>query len=249
MMVLCLDFGNSSLKYAWFEAEKIRHTGTIAVANKESISNICQGHKIESIILSSVIDLPADLVNFLKRIAPFHQLNASSSSLVNYSKYDKSTLGVDRIALAEGAHMLYPDQANVTICLGTCITYNWVLDGFFTSGAISPGLMMRAKSMHDYTAHLPMISPQMDFPLLANSTYGNLLAGTMFGMLLEIQGYITEIRKIKPSAKILLCGGDAPYFIERLKGLGVQYEANLIWKGLAGLGKLNLGLSSNAVKV
>ncbi|CAM4163898.1 type III pantothenate kinase [Cytophagaceae bacterium 50C-KIRBA] len=239
MMVLCLDFGNSQLKYACLAGDQLVDWGTIKEANFLSISSICQNKQIDSIILSSVIDVPTDLINALKDFAPFHQLSSTSLTQVNYKEYDKTTLGVDRLALAEGAQVLYPNSNHLSICMGTCITYNWVVDGHFKGGAISPGLMMRTKSMHDYTAHLPLISPQMDFPLLGHSTVSNLLAGTMSGIRLEVQGFIEEMRKQDPKLVVLICGGDAPFFIPKLRAFDVQFEAELIWKGLAALAKLN----------
>lgn len=242
MMVLCLDFGNSQLKYAWVKADHIVDFGILSNTNFESISQICQNKAIDSIILSSVIDVPIELINALKNLAPFHQLSSTSLTQVDYSNYDKSTLGVDRICIAEGAQTLFPTSNHLSICLGTCITYNWIVDGSFKGGAISPGLMMRTKSMHDYTAHLPLISPQMDFPLLGQTTSSNLLAGTMHGILLEIQGYILALRKQDPEIVILMCGGDAPYFAPRLEESTIHFENDLIWKGLAALAHLNLGL-------
>ncbi len=239
MMVFCLDFGNSQLKYAWVEADRIVDFGILNQVNIDSIIQICQNKQIDSIILSSVIDVPSELIFALKVLAPLHQLSSTSLTHVDYAQYDKSTLGVDRLAIAEGAQILYPTSNHLSICLGTCITYNWIENGYFKGGAISPGLMMRTKSMHDYTAHLPVISPQMHFPLLGQSTTSNLLAGTMSGILLEVQGYITELRKLDPYVFIILCGGDAPYFTSQLNGWDIQFEPDLIWKGLAGLAKLN----------
>lgn len=239
MMVLCLDFGNSQLKYACLDNDQLVTSGFLNEAKFSCIYPICQNYPIDSILLSSVIDVPTDLIHALQEIAPFHQLSVNSRTEVNYQEYDKSSLGVDRLAIAEGAQILYSGRNHLSICLGTCITYNWVENGYFKGGAISPGLLLRTKSMHDYTAHLPVITPQRDFPLFGQSTSSNLLAGTMYGTLLEVQGYITELRKQDPSVIVLLCGGDAPYFISKLSGWDVHLEADLIWKGLGALARLN----------
>lgn len=239
MMVLCLDFGNTQLKYALLENDLLEETGLLKEADISCIHPICQKYQIDAIMLSSVIDISTDLIHALQKIAPFHQLSVHSLTDVNYQEYDKTSVGVDRLAIADGAQALYPGKNHLSICLGTCITYNWVENGYFKGGAISPGLMMRAKSMYDYTAHLPIISPKKDFPLLGQSTFSNLLAGTMSGILLEIQGYIGELRKKDPGIIILLCGGDAPYFISKLSSWEVRLESDLIWKGLVSLARLN----------
>lgn len=240
MMVLCLDFGNSLMKYAWLDEARFLEGGTIENLNLQSVTKICKRHEIDSIILSSVIHVSEEIIRALNKWAPLHLLSTQSNTRIDYPLYDKSTLGVDRIALVEGAELLYPGNNHFSICLGTCITYNWVKDGKFKAGAISPGLMLRTKSMNDYTAHLPLITPQLDFPNLGQDTPSNLLAGTMHGMLLEIKGYINEIREKDPSISILICGGDAPYFLDKLKECAVQYEPHLIWKGLYALAKLNV---------
>ena len=60
------------------------------------------------------------------------------------------TIGADRLALAAAAVHFFPVKNNLVIGMGTCITYNFINQyNEFVGGAISPGMEMRFKSLHD----------------------------------------------------------------------------------------------------
>ncbi len=68
----------------------------------------------------------------------------------------------------------YPKQHNLVIGLGSCITYNFVNKYHeFIGGSISPGMEMRFKSLHYYTAKLPLVEADWNFPLLGYDTKTN----------------------------------------------------------------------------
>ena len=52
---------------------------------------------------------------------------------------------LDRISLAIGASFKYPGNTLI-IDLGTCITYDLLLEGQYIGGQISPGISMRLSS-------------------------------------------------------------------------------------------------------
>ena len=65
------------------------------------------------------------------------------------------TLGVDRIALVAAAVKKYPKRNVLIIDAGTCITFDFVNDqSEYLGGAISPGIEMRYKALHDFTSKL-----------------------------------------------------------------------------------------------
>ncbi|MDT8886059.1 type III pantothenate kinase [Aquirufa regiilacus] len=216
-MKLLLDFGNTRLKYAVYEGHTKINAGIIADLTVESIRQIPYFAQVESIHLSTVIDIPSPLSKlFSAKLVP-NQL------VIPGKDYDVSSLGEDRILLALGA-----GPSHLTICLGTCITYNLTDESHaFVGGAISPGIGMRGKAMHEQTAKLPHLIPQMNYPHFGDNTASNLLAGVMAGVEFEIKGFVEEAQKRIPNLQIVLTGGDAQYF-EHL----YPVDPDLVWKGM-----------------
>lgn len=225
-MILCFDFGNTRLKYALFDGSRLRETGFIADVSLSSIAQITSTHAINLVAICSVIEIPDEIIDFLKANFQVH-LIAKEDATVRFSAYDASTLGLDRLILAEACIAEFPGQNSLCICLGTCITYNLISsEGEFIGGAISPGLQMRAKAMAEFTDKLPLVLIKPDFSSWGKDTDSNLNAGVMAGTLFEINGYVKEAESRYPNLKVILTGGDAGYFAERY-----VVDAELTWKG------------------
>ena len=225
-MILCFDFGNTRLKYALFDGSRLRETGFIADVSLSSIAEILSTHTISLVAICSVIEIPDEIIDFLKANFQVH-LIAKEDATVRFSEYDASTLGLDRIILAEACIAEFPGQNSLCICLGTCITYNLISSkGEFIGGAISPGLQMRAKAMSEFTDKLPLVSLKTDYSPWGKDTDSNLNAGVMAGTLFEINGYVKEAESRYPNLKVILTGGDAGHFAERY-----VVDTELTWKG------------------
>ena len=60
-----------------------------------------------------------------------------------------NSLGEDRIALVNSAFKKFPNENVLIIDLGTCITYDFLVEkGEYLGGLISPGFEMRYKSLN-----------------------------------------------------------------------------------------------------
>lgn len=225
-MILCFDFGNTRLKYALFDGSRLHETGFIADISLASIAEITSTHTISLVAICSVIEIPTAIIDFLKANFQVH-LIAKEDATVRFSAYDASTLGLDRLILAEACIAEFPGQNSLCICLGTCITYNLISsEGEFVGGAISLGLQMRAKAMAEFTDKLPLVSLKPDFTPWGTDTNSNLNAGVMTGTLFEINGFIKEAESRYPDLKVILTGGDAGHFAERY-----LVNAELAWRG------------------
>ena len=226
-MILCFDFGNTRLKYAFFDGSQLRETGFIADVSLASIAEITSTHTISLVAICTVIEIPDAIIDFLKANFQVH-LIAKEDATVRFSAYDASTLGLDRLILAEACLAEFPSQNSLCICLGTCITYNLISsEGEFIGGAISPGLQMRAKAMAEFTDKLPLVSLKPDFTPWGTDTDSNLNAGVMAGTFFEIDGFIKEAESRFTNLNVILTGGDAGYFAERY-----TVNEHLVWKGL-----------------
>lgn len=221
-MKLLLDFGNSRLKYAVYTRDSKVTEGIIPTLTEKNLYEIPHFAELESIHLSSVIDIPPAIHALLSpKLMP-------NQTIIHGNDYDVSSLGEDRKLIALGA-----GPSHLSICLGTCITYNLVNEANeFIGGAISPGLTMRAAGMHAHTAHLPQVVPQHPYPTFGHNTQSNLIAGIMAGVEFEIKGFIQQAQKKVPNIQVVLTGGDAHHFSTLF-----NVDPDLIWKGML---KLNI---------
>jgi type III pantothenate kinase len=129
------------------------------------------------------------------------------------------TLGSDRLAASVGSYFYFPDKNVLTIDAGTCIKYNFVnIANEYLGGAISPGILMRLKSMHENTSALPIVTIDTSYTrLIGTSTTESILSGAMIGAACEIDGMIERYKSIYPGLQVVLTGGDAPYLSGQLK--------------------------------
>ena len=236
---ICFDFGNTRLKAAVFVNDALTKIHVFEQATVQNIEVLLQEWKPESTILASVIHHDKAIETLLAAHSKFHLLGPNS--LINFTTPvgKPETIGADRIALVSAAIDLFPNQHNLVIALGSCITYNFVSKHHaFLGGSISPGMQMRFKSMHELTALLPMVEPAIDFPLIGYDTKTNLLSGVILGIAAEIDGIITAYEQKYANFNVLLTGGDICYFAPHLKKR-IFADQNLIFKGLYAICKKN----------
>ncbi|MCZ2355624.1 MAG: type III pantothenate kinase [Bacteroidia bacterium] len=142
------------------------------------------------------------------------------------------TLGADRIALAAAGQEIFSEQNVLIAGLGTCITLDFVDSaGNYHGGSISPGLMMRLRALHDYTAKLPFLNIPAEFPnFIGNTTEKCMLSGILFGIIHEINGFYERYQDLYPNLKFCLTGGDTIHFEKQLKGVTFVSQ-NLVLTG------------------
>ena len=130
------------------------------------------------------------------------------------------TLGSDRLAAVVGARTLQPGKDLLIIDAGTCITYE-VIDaqGNYWGGNIAPGMHMRLRALHEYTAKLPCVDAEGPVPGMGYDTETAIRAGVLRGMKYEIEGYIRSMRRKYPDLVIFLTGGDKINFDVRIKNI------------------------------
>ena len=190
MVTLCFDFGNTRLKYAVFKEHDLQSVEVLDDAEPESIARIVQQIRPQKSILSSVVNHNIAIEHVLAAHSKFHLLSSLTRLPFTSPVTKPETIGADRLALSAGAVTFFPGKHNLVIGLGTCITYNFI-DKYsrFLGGGISPGMEMRLKSLSDYTAKLPLVKADWNFPLLGYDTKTNITSGVILGMA-KIDGII-----------------------------------------------------------
>ena len=233
-MNLIIDIGNSSTKLALFEGgalKSIQTYKTNALIGKQItrfIESTSKKQKITHVLWSNVSKhtLSATLFSGTD-LQPVEYKNSAQVPISIDYKTPK-TLGKDRLALASGAALLYPNQNNLVISLGTCITYEFISnDATYQGGSISPGIDMRFKALHSFTGKLPKMKADSIIPssFIGQSTHESMQVGVFYGVLAEIQGIIDLYVKRYNNINIILTGGQAFYFENELKNrtFAVQY--------------------------
>jgi len=239
MTTLCLDLGNTRMKAAAFSNGTLMNVHVLENDGVEQIQQLIESYKPQKSILSSVIKHNPLLEEVLEKNTSFHLLNHQSKLNFILRVGKPETMGADRIALASAMVHYYPNKNNLVIGLGSCITYNFINQfGEFLGGSISPGMEMRFKSMHEYTALLPLIQKEWDFPLIGYDTKTNLLSGVTWGMAKEIEGIVKEYEKKYGNFNVVLTGGDCTYFARLLKNK-IFADPELLFKGLYAISETN----------
>jgi type III pantothenate kinase len=239
MITICFDFGNTRLKAAIFDADKFVEEIVLDDDSDATIATLLEKYKPTKTILSSVINHNPGVELLLEQSTRFHKLSPATKINFTTPVGKPETIGADRLALMAAAAHYFPGKHNLVIALGSCITYNFLNQyGEFLGGGISPGMDMRFKAMHDYTAKLPLITASWNFPLVGYDTKTNMLSGVIYGMANEIEGFIKKYEEKYSNFNVVLTGGNSAYFASQLKK-GIFADHNFLSKGLYALSELN----------
>ena len=236
---LCFDFGNTRMKCAVFTDGAFRQELVLENDSDVTIAALLEAFHPDRSILSSVIDHNPGMEALLQSATRFHKLDHRSKVPITTPVGKPDSIGADRLALTAAAVTLFPGKNNLVIGLGSAITYNYVNKyREFIGGGISPGMEMRFKSLHTFTARLPLVKADWNFPLAGYDTRTNILSGVILGMAKEIDGIVEAYEEKYDNINVLISGGDAGYFTRHLKKK-IFADPHLIYKGLYAISELN----------
>lgn len=239
MTTLCLDFGNTRLKAAIFDDDRFREDIILAGDDIPVIKLLLQKYQPQKAILSSVINHNPEIEQLLAGQCRFHLLTSTTRLNFTSPVGKPETIGADRLALAAAAVHFFPGKNNLVIGLGSCITYNFISQySQFLGGNITPGMDMRFRSMHEFTAKLPLVESDWNIPLVGYDTKTNLQSGVIYGITGEIDGLVERYEKRYGNFNVVLTGGNSAYFASQLKK-GIFADSNFLFKGLYALSELN----------
>jgi type III pantothenate kinase len=239
MVTLCFDYGNTRRKFAVFNDSNLVEVDVLENGGGAEIREVVQKFKPDRSILSSVVDHDPEVEDILETTTAFHKLSHLSKFPFTVPVGKPETMGADRIALAAAMVKFYPGKNNLVIGLGTAITYNFINKyNEFLGGSISPGMEMRFRSLSDYTAKLPLVKKDWNFPLIGYDTRTNILSGVILGMAKEIEGTIDAYREKYGNFNVVLTGGDSTYFALHLKN-PIFADPDFLYKGLYAISEYN----------
>lgn len=232
-MKLIIDFGNTLKKIAVFDKNELVLLYTYEEFNIDVLKGIVEKHpEISSAIISSVINYPKEIDDFLATNFFFIKLNSETHIPITNRYESPKTLGNDRIAAVVAASNKFKNINLLVIDAGSCITYDFInKDMEYLGGAISPGIRLRFKSLNSFTDKLPLLTPKnIDF-LIGKTTEESILSGIVNGIIAELDGIIDSYKEIYKDLTIIMSGGDHYYFDKRLKN-NIFALPNIVLLGL-----------------
>ncbi|MBA4144618.1 MAG: type III pantothenate kinase [Cytophaga sp.] len=231
-MNLVLDLGNTRIKAALFHASELVEKSTFP--STTALLSFLEQHQFEHAIVSSVNQSADEILRAVNVTGKKFKLKAAMPLPIKNHYATPDTLGVDRLAGACGAFHLFPNSDCLVVDAGTCINYEFInKHGHYLGGAISPGITMRFEAMHKFTARLPLVHFTIDthVPMIGDSTETCMQSGVGNGVVAEVDGTIEKYITNYPDLVVILCGGDAALFENRLKHR-IFVAPDLILKGL-----------------
>lgn len=231
---MLFDIGNTRLKIAVFDGFNLN------LINLSEALDIIQGQNPDSLACLLCKTGSHSIEDVLKSASfPVYTLNDKRLTSLLVSKYANwESLGQDRIALLSAAYDLYHPQPVLLIDVGTCITIDFLSNGTFLGGNISPGWAMRLKAMHEHTTSLPLLEPHKMEKALGNSTQEAMQIGAYQSIKAEILYYVDYFQKNFEGGRVILSGGDASLF-DLQTDWTIFADSDLIWKGMLAIARWN----------
>ncbi|MCF0142765.1 MAG: type III pantothenate kinase [Parasporobacterium sp.] len=211
-MLLTVDAGNTVIKFAIFDGDKIittfRLTTSVTRTSDEfgyTITDLIErriGKKktINAVIISSVVpNIMHALTNcFVKYFGVTPMIvGPGIKTGIKITKASPSEVGSDRIADGAAALSIYGGPV-IVVDYGTATKFDYFTEkGLFEAAITCPGIMLSAKALWGGTAKIPEIEIADPGTILVKDTITSLQAGIIYGTIGETE-YI--IRKIKEEA-------------------------------------------------
>lgn len=248
--ILVIDAGNSSTTIALFRSEgaQILHTtvvrGGISAARGVCVVAIRKAFAGADMLGDSVVGA------MMASVTP--SVNESWARLVreeagielHFVRHDMrlpfvldyehpETTGADRIADMAAAALLHGSPALV-IDIGTAVTYDLLSkDHRFFTGVIGPGPEILARSLHDYTALLPLVEWwKRDVVAEPKNTEEAMLFGIDAGFTGIVRETVSRLLPmVGEKAHLVATGGFAERFVSSL-GMGFVTDRELTLRGI-----------------
>lgn len=228
-MDLVIDVGNTRAKAGAFDQDRLVsqfHFG------HDEVPAELKGRAFDNLLYATVRSDDVPALRSLSVLGHSLRLTEGLPLPIVNGYATPSTLGPDRLAAACGARQLFPSAPCLIIDAGTSLTCDFMSEkGVYMGGAISPGVEMRFRALQSFTSKLPLVQRSNTPGLTGDSTSSCIQSGVQMGSVFEVQGFIEAYLARYPDVRILLTGGDAPFFEKYLKA-GIFVAPNLVLIGL-----------------
>ena len=232
-MNLVVDIGNTLLKLAVFDGGRLVAQQCVGELREETFAGLLGGARAARAVVASTRGEAPAIVEAVRRHTDYLlEFTPATPVPIGNAYLTPATLGRDRLAAAVGAATLYPRRNALIVDFGTAVTLDFVsADGVFRGGCISPGMAMRFRALHEYTAALPLCDATESAELLGRTTDEAVRLGVMNSLAFEIEGYIARMQGEIEDLCVIFTGGDTNFFAKRIKNT-IFANCNLVFWGL-----------------
>lgn len=232
-MNLVVDIGNTLLKLAVFDGGRLVAQQCVGELREETFAGLLGGARAARAVVASTRGEAPAIVEAVRRHTDYLlEFTPATPVPIGNAYLTPATLGRDRLAAAVGAATLYPGRNALIVDFGTAVTLDFVsADGVFRGGCISPGMAMRFRALHEYTAALPLCDATDSAELLGRTTDEAVRLGVMNSLAFEIEGYIARMQGEIEDLCVIFTGGDTNFFAKRIKNT-IFANCNLVFCGL-----------------
>ncbi|MDD6130496.1 MAG: type III pantothenate kinase [Prevotellaceae bacterium] len=220
-MKLIIDIGNTVAKLVAFDGDEPVEEVRTSNESLAALGAFAAKYAFTHGIVGAVREITPQAEERLQALhIPLLRFTSSTPVPITNRYRTPQTLGSDRLAAAVGARSLKPGKDLLIIDAGTCVTYE-VIDalGNYWGGNIAPGMHMRLRALHEFTAKLPLVEAEGAVPGMGYDTDTAIRSGVLRGMKYEIEGYIRSMRAKYPKLLVFLTGGDKINFDTTIKSI------------------------------
>ncbi len=219
-MILCIDVGNTNIKYAVFDRSELKVSFRVSTDLKRtsdeygaqivdmlSVNRISPA-EIKGGIFSSVVPSLDYTIEHMLRvyfdIVP-KQIAPGMKTGLKMRVDNAHEVGADRIVNNVSALKKYGcGKPMIVIDFGTATTFNILgADGEFIGGVIAPGIKGALDSLVSGTAKLPRVEIEAPKSVIATNTVTNMQAGIVFGFAGLVQFIVKKIKKELKTSDVL----------------------------------------------
>ena len=209
-MIICLDVGNTNIKFAVFDGETLRLSFRVATEPKKTsdeyggqLVSILQNNGVSTAdikggIISSVVpqlDYTLERMCFIYlKIKPL-MLAPGLKTGLNLKVDNAKEVGADRVVnnVEEVKKYGYP---LIVIDFGTATTFNVINEkGDFIGGAIAPGIKGSLESLVSGTAKLPRVEIERPSCVIGKNTVTNMQSGVFYGFAGLVEFLVKKMKK------------------------------------------------------
>ncbi len=254
-MIICMDVGNTNIKYALFDGEKLALSFRVATEHKKTSdeyggqllsilgNNGIKANEITGGIISSVVpqlDYTLErMCHTYIKIKPLLLAPGLKTGL-NLRVDNAKEVGADRVVNNVAAVRKYGAPL-IVVDFGTATTFN-VIDakGEFIGGVIAPGIKGSLDSLVNGTAKLPRVEIERPANVIGKNTVTNMQSGIVYGFAGLVEYLVRKIkREIKcDEVKTVATGGFSEIIAREISCIDVV-DKLLTLEGLKYLYDLN----------
>ena len=204
-MNLTVDIGNTRAKWALFDGWKLVAEGVGLPLPEADRTIVCATGEVSEEMRHA---LSAEAIDFAT-------LAREGRLPVRIDYATPQTLGPDRVAAACGAWKISGGRPCVVVDAGTCITIDYLdATGTYHGGAILPGISMKFRALHTFTAKLPLLEmkseeEEKEVPVTGRTTEESMRAGVVAATRFAVEGFVRHYREREPETEVIVTGGDA----------------------------------------